>query len=302
MALSRRARSTRLLVITLVFISLMTITIDYRGGQSGPLALAGKGALTVVGPMQQAVAKVAHPIGSFFSGIVHIASLQSENRQLQDELRRLRTENTQAVGAIVENDQLRGLLQIKARLGLKGIPSSVIGESLSNFEWSVTIDSGSSQGVKVDEAVVSGDGLVGHVTEVTPRWSKVTLILDPTSAVAGRLVDSGDTGLVVGNGNHDMSMQMVAPSAKVNPGEAVVTAGFRGGLYPAGILIGLVSHVAPAEGSLSKVVSIAPVVDFSSLQFVMVVTGTRPITAPSSPSPGTSPSASTSPSPGASGG
>jgi len=300
MALSRRARSTRLLVITLVFVSLLTITIDYREGQSGPLELAGKGALTVVGPMQQAVARVAHPIGAFFSGIVHIASLQSENRQLQDEVRKLRTENTQAIGAIVENDQLRGLLAIKARLGLKGVAASVIGQSPSNFEWSVIIDAGSSQGVKTDEAVVSGDGLVGHVTEVTPRWSKVTLILDPTSAVAGRLVDSGDTGLVVGNGNHDMSMQMVAPGAKVNPGEAVVTAGFKGGLYPAGIILGLVSHVAPAEGSLSKVVSIAPVVDFSSLQFVLVVTGTRPVPPPPSPSPGASPSAGASP--GASGG
>jgi rod shape-determining protein MreC len=297
MALSRRARSTRLLVITLVFVSLLTITIDYRGGQSGPLELAGKGALTVIGPMQQAVAKVAHPIGAFFSGIVHIASLQSENRQLEDELRKLRTENTAASEAIVENDQLRGLLAIKARLGLEGVAASVIADSLSNFEWSVTIDAGSAQGVKVDEAVVSGDGLVGHVTEVTPGWSKVTLILDPTSAVAGRLVDSGDTGLVVGDGNHDMTMQMVAPSATVNPGEAVVTAGFRGGLYPAGILVGLVSHVAPAEGSLSKVVSIAPVVDFSSLQFVQVVTGTRPLPPPS---PGAG--ASASPSPGAGGG
>jgi len=61
-----------------------------------------------------------------------------------------------------------------------------------------------------------------------------------------------------------------------------------------------VSHVAPAEGTLSKLVSIAPVVDFSSLQFVMVVTGTRPIPPPVSPSPGASSSAS--PSPGASGG
>ena len=297
MALSRRARSTRLLVITLVFISLMTITIDYRGGQSGPLEAAGKGALTVVGPMQQAVARVAHPVGAFFSGVVHIASLQSENRQLQQEVRNLRTENTQAGEAVSENDQLRSLLQIKQRLRLKGVAASVIGESVSNFEWAVTIDAGSDQGVKVDEAVVSGDGLVGHVTAVTPRWSKVTLILDPTSDVAGRLVQTGDSGLVVGNGNHDMVMQLVTPGAQVEPGEAIVTAGFRGGLYPAGILIGLVSHVAPAEGSLSKVVSIAPVVDFSSLQFVMVVTGTRP--APPAPPAG---GASASPTSGASGG
>jgi rod shape-determining protein MreC len=110
-------------------------------------------------------------------------------------------------------------------------------------------------------------------------------------------VRSGDTGLVAGNRNQDMVMEMVAPNAGVNPGESVVTAGYQGGLYPGGILIGIVSHVAPAEGSLAKVVSLRPVVDFSALEFVEVVTGTRPV-----PNPSPSASAGASPSPSGSGG
>jgi rod shape-determining protein MreC len=125
------------------------------------------------------------------------------------------------------------------------------------------------------------------------NWSKVTLIIDPESKVAGRLVRSGDTGLVAGNRNQDMVMQMVVPNANVNPGESVITAGYQSGLYPGGILIGIVSHVAPAEGGLAKVISLRPVVDFSALQFVQVVTGTRPVRAPS---PGASASPSSSPS------
>ena len=289
MALSRRARSTRVLVVTLILASLVTITLDYRGGQSGPLELAGRGALTVIGPMQQAVAKVVHPIGAFFTGLAHIASLESENRRLRDEVRRLQQDNARNYVALNENEQLKNLLGLSKQLGLIGPAGSVIGQSLSNFEWSVTIDVGSTKGVKVDQPVVSGDGLVGHVTEVAPLWSKVTLIIDPSSSVAGRLVRSGDTGLVVGNRNHDLIMQMVSPGASVSPAEPVVTAGYQGGLYPAGILIGIVSHVAPAEGALAKIVSIRPVVDFSSLQFVMVVTGTKPVSTPSSsPSPNAS--------------
>jgi rod shape-determining protein MreC len=293
MALSRRARSTRVLVVTLILASLVTITIDYRGGQTGPLELAGRGALTVIGPMQQAVAKVVHPIGAFFTGLAHIASLESENRRLGEEVQRLQQDNARNGVALNENEQLKDLLGIRKQLGLRGIAGSVIAQSPSNFEWSVTIDVGSTKGVKVDQPVVSGDGLVGHVTEVAPLWSKVTLIIDPSSSVAGRLVRSGDTGLVVGNRTHDLIMQMVAPGASVSPAEPVVTAGYQGGLYPAGILIGIVSHVAPAEGALAKVVSIRPVVDFSSLQFVMVVTGTKPVSA-ASPEPSSSPSPSAS--------
>src|SRR5947199_4248890 len=111
---------------------------------------------------------------------------------------------------------------------MKSIAGSVIAKSLSNFEWSVTVDVGSTKGVTVNQPVVSGDGLVGHVTQVAPLWSKVTLIIDPSSSVAGRLVDTGDTGLVVGNRNQDMIMQMVAPGADVRPGEPIVTAGYQG--------------------------------------------------------------------------
>jgi rod shape-determining protein MreC len=293
MALSRRVRSTRLLVITLVLASLVTITLDYRGGQSGPLEAAGKGALNVIGPMQQAVARVVHPIGAFFSGLAHIASLESENHRLQNEVQGLRNEAVRGRLAESQNKELRDLLKIQGQLGLKGINATVIGQSPSNFEWSITIDAGSAQGVKVSEPVVSADGLVGHVTEVGLHWSKVTLIIDPSSSVAGRLASSGDTGLVVGNRNKDMIMTMVGPGANVSPAEAVVTAGYQGGLYPGGILIGVVAHVAPAQGALSKIISVQPVVDFSSLEFVTVVTGTKPI---SNPSSGPSPGASSSPS------
>jgi rod shape-determining protein MreC len=299
MALSRRVRSTRLLVITLVLASLVTITLDYRGGQSGPLELAGRGALNVIGPMQQAVARVVHPIGAFFSGLAHIASLESENHHLQDEVQGLRNEAVRGRLAESQNKELRDLMRIQGQLGLRGINATVIGQSPSNFEWSIVIDVGSAQGVKADEPVVSADGLVGHISEVGLHWSKVTLIIDPSSSVAGRLAGSGDTGLVLGNRTKDMIMTMVSPGADVGPAEAVVTAGYRGGLYPGGILIGVVSHVAPAQGALSKVVSVQPVVDFSSLEFVTVVTGTKPISNPSAtPSPG----ASSSPSPKASSG
>jgi rod shape-determining protein MreC len=237
-------------------------------------------------------------VGAFFTGLAHIASLESDNRRLHDELRSQRILSAQAEEALRENAELRKLAGISGQLGLVGPRATVVGQSLSNFEWSVTIDKGSSQGVEVDQPVVAAEGLVGHVTQVTVNWSKVTLIIDPTSAVAGRLVRSGDTGLVVGNRNKDLIMQMVSPGAQVNPGESVVTAGYQSGLYPGGILIGIVSHVAPAQGALSKIISIQPVVDFSSLQFVRVVTGTRPVSNPStSPSPGASASPSTKASP-----
>src|SRR5213593_1347144 len=162
MALYRRARSTRLLVVSLVMASLITITVDFRGGQRGPLeAFGSKVELTVIGPLQSAVTKVFHPISAFFGGLVHIGSLASENRRLKQENERLRTQAAQNVSMQRQNERYRKLLGLTERLGLSGVAATVVGESLSNFEWSVTIDRGSSSGIKPNMPVVTGEGLVG---------------------------------------------------------------------------------------------------------------------------------------------
>src|SRR6478735_988515 len=97
MALTRRSqRSTRILVVSLVLLSLLTITLDYRGGQSGPFASFGRVAFSVVGPMQSAVARVFRPVGAFFSGIGHAGSLESENRRLKTQVEQLKAESANA--------------------------------------------------------------------------------------------------------------------------------------------------------------------------------------------------------------
>jgi rod shape-determining protein MreC len=271
MALYGRARNTRLLVVSLVMASLATITIDYRGGQSGPFEVAGRGALSVVGALQSGVSTVLHPVGAFFGGIAHIGSLQAENDRLKAVVQALRRQSSESVSLDRENKELKSLLKLRQALGLSGVTAEVIADSPSNFEWSVTLDRGSNAGVRVDSPVVSGQGLIGHVVQVAPGWSKVQLIIDPLSAVAGRLASSGETGLVVGERNRDLKMELVNPDAKVVAGELVVTSGYQGGLYPPEVVIGVVSHVYQQPGTLTKLIAVRPSVNFSSLQFVLVV-------------------------------
>lgn len=274
MALIRRAHGTRVLVLSLVMASLMTITIDFRGGRSGPFETVGSRlALTVVGPLQDAMSKVFHPIGAFFSGLAHIGSLEAENKRLRGENERLRSQTSQSLSFERERDRLAALLGLEQRLGLRGVGASVIGESLSNFEWSVTINRGTSDGVRTDMPVIADQGLVGRVTEVSSHWSKVMLIIDPRSAVASRLVSSGETGLLTGQARDAPIMDLVGPDAVVAANEQVVTSGYQNGLYPPDIPIGFVSSVYTRPGSLTKSIEIRPAVDFSSLEFVEVVTG-----------------------------
>ncbi len=279
MALYRRTRSTRLLVVSLVMLSLLTITVDYRGGDSGPLASAGRGSLAVVGALQSSVRRVFHPVASFFSGLAHVASLQNENERLKDRVHELQVQAARSVSVEREKARLAALFHLQVELGLKGVAAVVIGQSVSNFEWSITINRGSSEGVALDMPVISGDGLVGHVIEVSANTSKVLLIVDPKSMVAARLAASGQTGLLTGQTQkHDLRLDLFAPEVDASPDEIVETSGYQvpgGGdpLYPPGILIGFVSRASIEPGSLQPLVTVRPAVDFSSLEFVEVVTG-----------------------------
>jgi rod shape-determining protein MreC len=265
-----------LLVVSLVMASLVTITIDFRGGRSGPLELAGKTALSVIGPLQDAVSKLFHPVASFFGGLARLGSLESENTRLKAEIERLRRAADSQVSTERELQRLQRLLELEESLGLTGVPASVIGGSVSNFEWSITINRGTGDGVKVNLPVVAGEGLVGLVTETALHWSKVQLIIDPRSAVAGRLASSGETGLVAGQRNNPMIMDLVSPDVKVTANELVVTSGYQGGLYPPEIPIGFVASVYAKPGSLTKSILVRPAVDFSSLEVVEVVLKARP--------------------------
>ncbi len=276
MALYRRTRSTRVLVMSLVMASLITITIDFRGGRNGPFESAGsKIALTVIAPLQSGVSRAFHPVASFFSGLAHVGSLESDNRALRAENERLRAQSSKSVSTQRELARLQALFNLQQSLGLKGVAARVVGESVSNFEWTVTIDRGSSDGVKAYMPVVAGEGLVGNVIQVASHWSKVMLVIDPRSAVAARLAGSGETGLVTGQRARPLSMDLVNPEATVSANEQVVTSGYQGGLYPPEILIGFVSSEYTRPGSLTKSILVRPAVDFSSLEFVDVITGKR---------------------------
>jgi rod shape-determining protein MreC len=278
MALPNRARSTRLLVIALVSISLVTITVDYREGDHGPLASLSRDALAVVSPLQEAVSKITHPIGNFFSTLVRLPSIRAENEQLRSRVAELQGELSTITADENRLHELEQLFGVQESLGpnVHTLAAQVIANGVSNFEWSITIGKGSTDGVKVDQAVLAPAGLVGHVVRVAPDSAIVQLMVDPDSSVAGRLDVSGTTGLVSGEGDQDMRMGLVDPTTEVQAGERVVTAGFRipgvaQSLYPQGILIGTVSRVLPDEAALEKFITVSPAVDFSGLDIVLVV-------------------------------
>ena len=278
MALRSRARSTRVLVVALVSISLVTITVDYREGTDGPLASLGDGALAVVSPLQEAVSKVTHPIGNFFSTLFRLPSIRRDRDVLRERVDTLETQLAEGRADQARLGELEALVGVQESLGIRieTTGAQVIANCVSNFEWTITIDKGSSDGIHESMPVVASAGLVGHVVNVGTSSSVVQLIIDPDSSVAGRLDVSRQTGLLSGEGPADLQMSLVEPTVEVAPDEHVVTAGYRiagvaESLYPPNVLVGTVSRVLDEDSATEKFLNVRPAVDFSSLSLVLVV-------------------------------
>ncbi|HKX25550.1 MAG TPA: rod shape-determining protein MreC [Actinomycetota bacterium] len=299
MAISnRRIRSTRLLVVGLLLASLVTITLDARGGREGPLAVMGRVMGAVVGPLQEGVAAVFRPIGSWMTNVFRAGSLAEQNAALEEEINLLRRQIQEELALRRRVEELEQLLELRSQLGYETVGATVVAESVGNFEWSITIDRGAVDDVEVDMPVIAGEGLVGRVIEVYPFTSKVLLIIDPDSAVSARLASTGERGLIQGQREEPLRMELIDPETEVQPGEVVETSGYRleedlQGFYPSAIPIGVVDRVEPAEDEVTLEVLVRPNVDFSSLSTVLLVTEAEdePAT-PASPSPSPSPSPS----------
>ena len=279
MALRSRPRNTRLLVVTLVCVSLLTITLDYKQGSSGPLAGLGRTALSIVAPLQEGVTRITRPIGNFFAAVTQLPSLRDENERLQDEVAQLRNQQALSVSQLHQLEQLKGLLSLKQSLDPPSTAAVVIASSVDNSEWSVEINKGSSDGIRENMPVLASAGLMGHVSRVTTNASFVRLIIDPNSKVPARLDEANTTGLLVGQGEEDLKMLGVPPATQVQVGDTVVTSGYRlegepTGIDPPGRVIGTVSHVGGGGSALEKDITVRPAVDFSTLDYVLVVLST----------------------------
>jgi rod shape-determining protein MreC len=267
-------RRARILLAVLVLVSLLLITVDFRSGGvegDGPLGRLRAVASSVLGPIQSGLVTIVSPIGNAIGGITDIFDVRSENVQLRAQLERLQEQRLSYEDVLRQNRELRELLDMRDRGEFETVTALVINHGPSNFEWTVTLDVGSSHGVKRNMPVINGDGLVGRVIQVTADTSRVLLAIDPNFSAATRHARSGEVGILTGNGGEPMLFRPLDPEADVNRGDAIVTALYSNGVFPEGIPVGSVERSDDAAGLLARTIRIRPFVDFTRLSTVLVV-------------------------------
>jgi len=274
MARPRSANRRRFVLALIVLTSITLITLDSRSGRSGPLGAAGRAAHTVVSPLSRAVDAIAGPIGDWWSGVADSGHLKRENRSLQRQIAELRGQQREAEIARRVDTELKALLSLGEELhpNAKPVAARVIDHSPGNFESTITLDRGTEAGIQEGMAVLAPDGVVGHVINAWHGGCTVRVLTDPGSAIAVRTLEHPGIGIAQGrSGSPDLTVADFDTSTNVQPGDMVVTSDLANSVYPPDLPVGKVTHVDKQTPGLGLVVRIEPYVDFTALDFVMVL-------------------------------
>ena len=216
-------------------------------------------------------------IYEFFTVPRDVYSLRQRNAALEDEVSKLQTSVIVLQQQLKEADVLYALLDFaRARPENQYIACSVIGRDPSPFFHYVIIDHGSDDGIRHGMPVVTKQGLVGRIDAVISNAARVQLINDISSSVNIHLQNSKSEAVLQGSVTGDITIEMVNQDIAITPGDLVLTSGL-GGNYPTDLLIGQVASVKKLETDLFQTAVVQPVVDFTNLKAVLVITNFKPV-------------------------
>lgn len=268
----RRGGRGRYVLLLLVLTAVTLITLDRRSDDSGPLGVLGRLAHEVVSPVGGAVDAVTTPVADWFDGITSAGSLKRENKELREQLAEAKAAARRGEAAVQENRQLNALLGLQIPEGIETIPARVTAGSPGNYEWTITINRGSSDGVIEGMPVVGDEGLVGRVVDVWRSGAKVLLVTDPRSGVSIRMTRGRATGEAEGRAGADtLALDIVDSEAEIIEGDDAQTSGLQGSSYPPGIPVGEVESMEAVQGDLVRRVLLRPFVDLDRVEYVRVL-------------------------------
>jgi rod shape-determining protein MreC len=278
----KQVRRRRAILVLLVVAALVLLSTQFSEREGGPLHSMQRAVASVFGPLEEGATRALKPARDLINWFDETFNARGENDDLRSELQQLRTQLAQAQSAEGENKQLSELLGLDRQGTLAGytpVTARVIGRSPTVWYSTVTIDKGSGAGVKMNDPVVTGDGLAGRITDVTGGTALVTLITDDRSAVSARVLPDGPEGVAepeVGDPS-GLLLDFIDKSQPIHRGQILVTAGWSNGAissaFPPGIPIGKVSETAVGEQQAYQRVHVTPYADIRGLDFVQVATG-----------------------------
>ena len=262
----------------LVLVAVFLVGIMADAGANGRLTAAPQELLSVVlTPLQKVTSALSGGAASVWEKYTSIDDVMDRNEQLEAENAELRQQMVDYDRIKAENDAYKALARIQdTNSEASYVSAFVIGRDPLDEFGGFTLDQGSTDGVAVNDAIISDRGyLLGVVVEVDATSCKVMTILHPSFNAAGVISRTRENGIITGSADYAADGQCVLTNldraTEARKGDQVITTGL-GGVFPANLLVGTVQEVVPEQSGKSSSAVILPGADPRTVKHVFIVT------------------------------
>lgn len=262
----------------LVIVAVFLVGIMAYAGANGRLTAAPQELLSVVlTPLQKVTSALSGGAASVWEKYTSIDDVMDRNEQLEAENAELRQQMVDYDRIKAENDAYKALARIQdTNSEASYVSAFVIGRDPLDEFGGFTLDQGSTDGVAVNDAIISDRGyLLGVVVEVDATSCKVMTSLHPSFNAAGVISRTRENGIITGSADYAADGQCVLTNldraTEARKGDQVITTGL-GGVFPANLLVGTVQEVVPEQSGKSSNAVILPGADPRTVKHVFIVT------------------------------
>ena len=262
----------------LVIVAVFLVGIMAYAGANGRLTAAPQELLSVVlTPLQKVTSALSGGAASVWEKYTSIDDVMDRNEQLEAENAELRQQMVDYDRIKAENDAYKALARIQdTNSEASYVSAFVIGRDPLDEFGGFTLDQGSTDGVAVNDAIISDRGyLLGVVVEVDATSCKVMTILHPSFNAAGVISRTRENGIITGSADYAADGQCVLTNldraTEARKGDQVITTGL-GGVFPANLLVGTVQEVVPEQSGKSASAVLLPGADPRTVKHVFIIT------------------------------
>lgn len=264
----------KILYICLSFLCIILVLLSFKFTNEFALVKSAVG--NAVTPMQKGINSIGRYLSDKKDLLTSKEQLLKENDELKQKLNDLSYDNKILARENTELENYRKLYKLDKKYpNYPKVAARVISRDGNNWFNVFTIDKGKNDGIQVDMNVISGNGLVGIVSEVGAGYAKVRAIIDDKSNVSSMFEQSGETCMVKGNMEsiyHGyIDIELISNSAKIKDGDEVVTSHVSD-KFLEGLSVGYVKDIVSDESAQTKAAHLVPAVDFDQLENVLVIT------------------------------
>jgi rod shape-determining protein MreC len=258
------------LTVAAVLLLLSLAILSYSAARLSETGFLRKMVLEAAAPLEDAVNISLKGMFDAWKRYIFLVGMEDENRRLRKQNAALSDQLNLYREGYVEGLRLQKLLNLKEGLTNRVVAARVVDHSRASLFKTILINKGTADGLQVGFPVVSEQGAVGRIIETAWHASQVLLLIDGNSNIDGLIQRSRAQGVLQGAGSAGCNLKYISRVEEVLPGDVVLSSGLAG-IFPKGVLLGVVTGASRKGEGLFQKIDVAPAVDFGKLEEVLAL-------------------------------